>query len=302
MKTTDYWYSKVFIVIVLALVLIPSVTFAAWYNPFTWSIWSVFKKSDAPVVVQVETISTSSPSVSTSTEPKKDVAPETQKKTIATTPVQPKAEPVVQVVDNTEVSENLAAIKSNVLKIVVSRNTWIADLNEDRETYTSSRYSDEYVPFLKVLDFVIAELKSERDLAQMISDTIDATPLSEQANNYDNLHDSYTSLLNVANATNEQRPFVLASLTNLIESSDSVVKARIEREVINEFATQYGGSGSSVDFQAERARLNIEADAYIKNISDTQAKLRGNSKEKVETYLKAIIYSPIGNQGWLNSR
>jgi len=307
MKTTNYWYSKVFIVIVLALFLAPSVTFAAWYNPFTWSIWSIFKKSE-PAVVQVETkeVNTSTPSVSTSTETKKDVAPVENKKAVVTStpaPVQPKAEPVVQdVVVNTEVSENLAAIKSNTLKIVASRNTWIFDMNADRAEFFTSKYKDEYAPLMKVYDFVIADLKSEKDLAQAIADTIDAIPASEQAALFDDVYASYTSLLATVNATNAEKVNTLASIANLASLSKDLVKSVIQLEATNDLSSQYDGSVSSIDVQAERARLSEQADAYIKKIADTQVKLRGDSKEKVETYLKAIIYSPIGNKGWLNSR
>lgn len=306
MKTTNYWYSKVFIVIVLALFLAPSVTFAAWYNPFTWSIWSIFKKSDAPVVVQVDTISTSSPSVSTSTETKKDVAPvETKKATTApaAVKVQPKAEPVVvQVEDTTEVTANLAAIKSNALKIVNSRSAWISDMKEDRASFTSSKYKSEYSALIKVYDFVIADLETEKSLAQSISDTIDATPLPAQADSYKNISGAYTSLLATVNATNAEKINTLASIATLAEQSNDLVKSVIKLEATNDLSAQYGGSSGSISLQAERDSLNAKADAYIKQISDTQKKLRGDSKEKVETYLKAIIYSPIGNKGWLNSR
>jgi hypothetical protein len=306
MKTTDYWYSKVFIVIVLALFLIPSVTFAAWYNPFTWQIWSIFKKSDAPVVVQVETISTSSPSVSTSTEPKKDVAPETQKKTVST-PVQPKAEPIVvtQSLTNAERDGLVDEIVAQYRFIESNRNAKnnaLAELKEDQSVLSKNTYGD-FDFALLVINDTIAFVEGERAIDQMYLDRVGNLDSDQIETYYDTINLAFAEWSKLNLQYHDDTEIRSEFIHRAIDDGYALSKLRIEKEVIDEvFAPYRTGSQSLSDIKAEQKKLSEEADAFLKNLATTQEKLRGDSKEKVDRYLKVIIYSPIGNSGWLNSR
>lgn len=53
-------YAKVLPVLALSLFIIPQVAFAAWWNPFTWSIWSIFEQYPK---AQIQTALPSTPQI-----------------------------------------------------------------------------------------------------------------------------------------------------------------------------------------------------------------------------------------------
>lgn len=313
MKTTNYWYSKVFIVIVFALFLIPSVTFAAWYNPFSWSIWSIFKKAPEPVAVQVDTkVSTSTPSVSTSTEQKNDVAPVQKKAETLVTP-QPKiTQPAVTAPavesDDAEIIANLQKIRTNANSIFVSRDNKVKEYQAWIDDLSDGQYSEEYAVPRDMIEKVIAIYSDERNLSEQLIAATDKTIADAENRDaqYNQIYDAYTTLYGMASDTNATVPTLKQFINNVIYECQAIEKARIEldttQQVLAENGINVSGVKTTDEIAQQRAKIQSDSDTFLKNLADTQEKLRGDSKEKVETYLKAIIYSPIGNKGWLNSR
>ena len=44
--------NKKLAIVFVALILMPQITLAAWWNPFSWSIWDIFRDSSPPIVVE----------------------------------------------------------------------------------------------------------------------------------------------------------------------------------------------------------------------------------------------------------
>lgn len=290
-----------FVFSLMAVAIYPSVTFAAWYNPFSWSFWSLFKKSmPAPVVLQVENkepeSTTTQPAVATSTEEKPVI-------------VQPKAKPVQVTVpaiqsaattatndqvDAETISTNLAKVKENATKILNSRNATISSLQESRDSFAKSQYKDDYQSLIEVYDELIQSYSVEALMSTDIVNTISSAPASISSDDYMSIHNAYLELLAMANDTNAQKVETFAQLNNLVDLSKALVKARIEQEATNDVFAPYTSTGvSSADIEQQRAKVSADADAYLKNITDEQTKTQTERKEKIQTYLKGIFYSPI---------
>lgn len=301
--------------IVLASFIIPSVTFAYWYDPFSWSIWSIFKRDVAPVVVQPVSfpVSTSTPTVSSSTEPKINVVPVVQKKVVAT-PKPPQIKAVTTVsetnptVDNSEIVAALEKIKKNASNISISRNDKILELKTWNTNITGGQYSDEYSVPREMISKLVSIYSEEASFAQLLSSSIDKT-ISENKDmesRYTEIHDAYLDLYSMAMNTNTISPSLLKLIDDVIGQCREVeimrVKLDTTREVLAENGVNVSNTKTSTEIEQQRSQLNNDADTFIKNLSDAQAKLTSSDKEQREKYLKAIIYSPIGGSGWLNSR
>lgn len=287
-----------FVFTLLAVAIFPSVTFATWYNPLTWSFWSIFKKSEpTPIVLQIENKeveSTSTPVIAATTEEKPAIIqPKKTTVKIVAPIVQSVSEPIpVQEVDNTQ---NLVSIKNNVTKILNSRDATIATLQTTRDGFENSNYKDEYQNVIEIYDDIIQNLSTEKLMSTDLINTIDGAPTTMSSADFDKIYNAYLELLAMANDTNTKKADTFSQLSNLVDLSNAIVKARIELETTNQVFAPYSNtkSMSSADIELQRTQLGTEADSYIKNLIDTQTKDQTARKDKIQNYLKAIIYSPI---------
>lgn len=47
--------SKILLLVVVSLAFIPSLALASWWNPFTWSVWGIFRHNNPPAIVVATT-------------------------------------------------------------------------------------------------------------------------------------------------------------------------------------------------------------------------------------------------------
>ena len=267
-------------------IITPSVALAAWWNPVSWKVWSIFKKNPTPVVqTEIKTEATITPSANTpTTTTEKKVIPQpkaTAPKTAITQEV-PIAEPVV--VFN---SEDRIAIKTNALKIIGSRDKLINSLKDRKTAHSNTKYPEEYTTLDAVIDKTISIFESEKVIAKLLVDAADKAPDASR----DGVINAYTELLSIVEDTNKDVPYMFSEMDRIHQLSNDIVKARIELEVINELSNQYGVSGTQTS-TADRASLTKQADDYIKSLVDAQEKLKESKKEKILLFLKVIITTP----------
>jgi len=91
-------FRKTIIFVLVGLIIVPQITFAAWWNPFTWKIWRIFKHDDSsaatpvkatnPVLVNNSSSDSASATPSTTTEP---IEVKTIKKSQSTKPTKQSA-------------------------------------------------------------------------------------------------------------------------------------------------------------------------------------------------------------------
>lgn len=286
-----------FYVIVIGLLVAPSVTFAAWYNPLSWHFWSIFKKAPAPTVVTIEqsTLATTTIATSTapaSTTPVKVLVPAKPK---ATTVATPKVVQTTQVTAPVElISYDFSPIKTNAQKILDSRTATIESLEATKQTFVNSKYSDDYKSVIEAYDDVIDIFSVEKLMSTDIINTVDSAPAQVSAEDASSLQNAYLELYAMANDTNASKATMLAGLNNLADLSKAVVKARIELEAVNDVMAPYSNNrASTADVEQQREKISADADSYLKNLADTQTKAQTERKEKIQKYLKNIFYSPI---------
>jgi hypothetical protein len=279
-------FKNLLIALLVISIITPSIASAAWWNPTTWTIWSFFKKIPTPTMIQTEvkidTQVSASTSAPTST-PEKKVTPQPK-------PVIPKttiAQPVIETEQTATFStEDRAAIKINATKIIDSRDKIINSLKEIKNSYSNTKYPEEYADLSLAIDKTISIFESEKALAKLLVDASDKAPATSRGA----LINNYTDFLAIVNETNAEAPVMFFQIANLKELSNAVVKARIELEVINELSTQYGvGTQSSATIASDRQSLTKKADDYIKSLVDAQEKLKESRKDKIILFLKVII-------------
>lgn len=274
----------------------PSVTFAAWYNPLSWHFWSIFKKEPTPAVITIEQPTQATTTVETSpatTTPIKIVVPVKPKATTVATPkavVQP-----TQVTAPVElISYDFSPIRTNVQKILDSRNATIASLEATKQSFVNSKYNDDYKSVIEAYDDAIDIFSVEKLMSTDIINTVDSAPAQVSADDATNLQNAYLELYAMANDTNAAKATMFAGLDNLADLGRAVVKARIELEAVNDVMAPYSNNrASTADITTQREKISADADSYIKNLSDTQTKAQTERKEKIQKYLKNIFYSPI---------
>lgn len=286
-----------FVFTLLAVAIFPSVTFAAWYNPLSWSFWSIFKKSTpTPVVIQVENkdieATSTDPVIATTTEEKPMIV---QPKKTPVKAIAPLTQSIVEPapIENVDNTQNLLSIKNNATKILNSRNATIATLQTARDGFANSKYKEEYQGVIEIYDDIILNYSTEKLMSTDLINTVDGAPATVSSADFDKIYNAYLELLAMANDTNAKKADVFSQLSNLVDLSNAIVKTRIEIEATNEVFAPYSKAKSSTDIESQRAQLNSDADSYIKNLMDTQTKEQTARKEKIQNYLKGIIYSPI---------
>lgn len=86
---------KLFLSILITTAFIPSVAFAAWWNPISWSVWSIFKPTPKVQQAQIATTTPATPTATTTEKAKEEANAKTsgelskQKIKTTSTPIKP---------------------------------------------------------------------------------------------------------------------------------------------------------------------------------------------------------------------
>lgn len=295
---------KIIITFALALIIVPSVASAAWYNPFSWGIWNIFKKSSPTPVVQIETnvqaTNTTSVATSTTISTEKKIAPQT--KTAPAKVVQPVqvqsqvASQAVTQADRDRMEKDLVTKFHAINAEIKSKDAAIKALEEDAVSFSKNKNGDFDVAVMVMRD-TAQFTREEKALDQFFLDQIGKITTDEIELYYDKVVSAYDQWVLMVKAFDTDFATRNDFIKKFINEGTEIAKLRIQLEVIAEMAAENGVSTNSntslAQIQLERDRIRKEADDFIKNLAETQVKLQGKdglTKQKREDKFKAVLY------------
>lgn len=298
--------TKTLLVAVLTVVIItPSVTFAAWYNPFSWSIWDIFKKSTpAPVVQTVPSVSeipNNSPATTTATTTSKAVP-------VVPKPVAPKVATQTTVTNEITDEQLLQELRdalqsdwdarSQVARDFREMNDGvISNLEKEKQMLESSPYKEQYAKTIEIFEKIIQNRKAESAEINLMVDSPfkPKTPIEQW---YPSSVEYYNKYFVSFDHQTDLMLYDINTANKMVALANDYIEALINQQEIEAMFAPYKNlfPGKTVDQISLEIQQNDQK--FNDNIKELQEKvnaLKGNSetRKKVQQYLKTIIYYPI---------